>query len=94
MRQVGGVMADKLNMSRGPAAVAVPLRGFSDRNRPGDLFYDPEADGEFVLALRERLGPRVRLVEIDAHINDELFAIKSCDILIEIMETGAGSRRL
>jgi len=94
MRLVGEVMADKLNMSRGPAAVAVPLRGFSDRNRPGDLFYDPEADGEFVLALRERLGPRVRLVEIDAHINDELFAIKSCDILIEMMETGAGSRRL
>ena len=94
MRQVGGVMADKLNMSRGPAAVAVPLRGFSDRNRPGDLFFDPEADGEFILALRERLGPRVRLVEIDAHINDEIFALKACDLLIEIMETGVGSRRL
>ena len=94
MRLVGEVMADKLNMSRGPAAVAVPLRGFSDRNRPGDLFFDPEADREFVLTLRKRLDPRVRLVEIDAHINDERFALKACDLLIEMMETGAGSRRL
>jgi len=90
MRHVGEVMARKLNMSRGPAAVAIPLRGFSDRNRPGDLLYDPEADGEFVLTLKKRLHPRVRLVEIDAHLNDEIFASKACHLLIEMMETGAG----
>ncbi|RPJ10533.1 MAG: UPF0261 family protein [Deltaproteobacteria bacterium] len=86
MRQVGKVMAQKLNMSRGPAAVVVPLRGYSDRNRPGDLFFDPEADGEFVLTLKEKLDPKVRLVEIDAHINDEIFAMKACDLLVEMME--------
>jgi uncharacterized protein (UPF0261 family) len=86
MGRVGEVMAHKLNMSRGPAAVAVPLKGFSDRNRTGDLFFDPEADGEFVLALRKNLDPKIRLVEIDAHINDEVFAVKACDLLIEMMD--------
>jgi len=87
MKRVGEVIADKLNKSRGPAAVAVPLRGFSDRNRPGDLLYDPEADGEFVLTLRKRLDSKVQFVEIDAHINDKVFASKACDLLVEMMET-------
>ncbi len=87
MSQVGEVMARKLNMSRGPAAVAIPVRGFSDRNRTGDLFYDPEADGEFVSTLKRRLNSRVRLVEVDAHINDEVFASRACELLFEMMET-------
>jgi len=87
MRQVGEVMARKLNMSQGPAAIAVPIRGFSDRNRMGDLFYDPEADAEFLSALKRRLNPRVQLVEVDAHINDEVFASRACDLLEEMMKT-------
>jgi len=89
MRQVGEIMADKLNLSQGPAAVAVPLRGFSDRNRKGDLFYDPEADAEFLKALKGRLNPNIRIVEIDAHINDELFASKACGLLMEMLKTSA-----
>ncbi len=85
MGQIGEVMADKLNLSRGPAAVAIPLRGFSDRNRAGDVFYDPEGDGEFISTLKKRLSPRIRVVEVDAHINDEEFAIKACDLLTEMM---------
>ena len=80
-------MAEKLNMSQGPAAVAVPIRGFSDRNRMGDLFYDPEADAEFLSALKRRLNPKVRLMEVDAHINDEVFASRACDLLEEMMKT-------
>ncbi len=86
MRQVGEVMAEKLNMSRGPAAVAFPMKGFSDRNRPGDLFYDPGADGGFLSALKRNLDPKVRVVEIDAHINDEAFASRACDLLMGMME--------
>jgi uncharacterized protein (UPF0261 family) len=86
MRQVGETMAEKLNMSRGPAAVAFPVKGLSDRNRIGDLFYDPEADGEFFSALKRKLDPKVRVVEVDAHINDEAFASRACDLLIGMME--------
>lgn len=86
MSQVGEVMAEKLNRSQGPVTVAVPLRGFSDRDRPGDLFYDPEADRAFLLALKRRLHRRHRVIEIDAHLNDEAFASRACDLLFEMMD--------
>jgi len=85
MKQLGEVMAEKLNLSQGPAAVAIPLRGFSDRNRPGDVLYDPEGDEAFILALKKRLNPRIRVVEVDAHINDEKFALRACGLLAEMM---------
>ena len=87
MRQVGQAMAGKLNRSRGPCAVAIPLRGFSDQNRPGGLFYDPVADGAFIFALQKELDPRIRFVTVDAHINDEGFAKQVCRLLEEMMET-------
>ena len=65
--------------------VAIPLQGFSDRNRAGDVFYDPEGDGAFISALKRGLGPRIRVVEVDAHINDEGFASRACDLLTEMM---------
>jgi uncharacterized protein (UPF0261 family) len=85
MGEIGKVMADKLNLSRGPAAVAIPLQGFSDRNRAGDVFYDPEGDRAFISTLKKRLSPRIRVVEVDAHINDEGFASRACDLLTEMM---------
>jgi uncharacterized protein (UPF0261 family) len=88
MIQVGKVMAEKLNRSQGPVTVAVPLKGFSDRNRAGDLFYDPGADGAFLLALKKKLLPEHRVVEIDAHLNDEVFASRACDLLFEMMDEG------
>ena len=90
MRQVGETIAEKLNMSQGPAAVAYPVKGLSDRNRMGDLFYDPEADGEFLSVLKRKLNPRVKVLEIDAHINDEAFASEACGLLIGMMEGTAG----
>jgi uncharacterized protein (UPF0261 family) len=86
MRQVGEAVAEKLNRSHGACAVVIPLRGFSDQNRPGGLFYDPQADGEFVSILKKRLDPRIRLVEIDAHMNDKTFASRTCELLGEIMD--------
>ena len=85
MGEIGKIMADKLNLSQGPSAVAIPLQGFSDRNRAGDVFYDPEGDGAFISALKKRLSPRIRVVEVDAHINDEVFASKACGLLEEMI---------
>ena len=86
MARVGEVMAKKLSLSKGPSAVAIPMLGFSDRNRPGGLFYDPRADGRFVEILKKGLDAKVRVIEVNAHINDEAFAAKACELLEEMME--------
>ncbi len=74
MRVLAGVIAEKLNRSKGPVKVLVPMRGFSLWNEEGKAFYDPEADRGFLRVLREKLGSSILYREIDAHINDEAFA--------------------
>jgi uncharacterized protein (UPF0261 family) len=86
MASIGKVMAEKLNKAMGPIVVAVPNQGFSPANRRGKPLYDPEADRAFVEALRQSLKPSVRIVEVDAHINDELFAKQAVGLLCELME--------
>jgi uncharacterized protein (UPF0261 family) len=87
-REIGETMARKLNKARGPVTVVVPLRGMSMYNRPGEPIYYPEADAEFLRALKERLDPRIKLVEVDAHINDPIFA----DVCVSELEALLGKR--
>ena len=86
MASIGKAMAEKLNRALGPVVVVVPNQGFSPANRRGKALYDPEADRAFVEVLRQRLKPSVRLVELDAHINDELFAKQAVGFLCELMQ--------
>lgn len=63
-------VADKLNKARGPAAVVLPLRGFSAYDIEGGPFFDPEADEAFCSTLTEHLDPGIPVRRLDAHIND------------------------
>lgn len=86
MASIGKVMAEKLNRALAPLVVIVPSQGFSPANRRGKPLFDPEADRAFVEVLRQDLKPSVRLVEVDAHINDELFAKQAVGLLCELMQ--------
>jgi uncharacterized protein (UPF0261 family) len=52
----------------------LPLKGFSMPNRPGGELYDPASDEAFRAALKHDLSKKVKLIEVDAAINDEAFA--------------------
>ncbi len=68
------VLAERANSARGPVAVVIPLHGFSAVDRPGQHFYNPEADSMFGRVVRENAKEGVEIVEVDAHINDKKFA--------------------
>jgi uncharacterized protein (UPF0261 family) len=89
MASVGKTLAEKLNRALGPVIVVIPNQGFSPANRPGKPLYDPEADRAFAEALRQNLRPSIRIIELDAHINDELFAKRAVDLLCELMQKRA-----
>ena len=89
MASAGRTIAGKLNKALGPIVVLVPNQGFSPANRRGKPLYDPEADRAFVEGLRQNLKPSIRIVELDAHINDELFAKQAVDLLCELMQKKA-----
>lgn len=86
MGYLGTVFARRLNLSQGPVKVVIPLLGTSIPNYVGGEFWDVKADKAFVRKLREDLREDIDIVEIDAHINDEKFAMEVTRILLEIME--------
>ena len=86
MESVGKAIASKLNKATGPTAVFIPMKGFSPGNREGRALYDPEADRAFVEALKRDLRTSVRVVEMNAHINDEAFAQRAVQLLEELIK--------
>ncbi len=86
-RRLGQIVAEKLNLSTGPVAVLIPLRGWSMIDAPGGPFWWPEADQAFADALKAALRPDVPIVEIDANVNDPEFARRCAETLLEMMQT-------
>jgi len=73
--EVGALVADKLNRAKGPKAVVIPLVGWIEGDRhPKSPFHDPEGGRAFSQALKSKLKPEVKVIEVDAHINDPLFS--------------------
>src|SRR5262245_2148335 len=71
--RLGQELARKLDAAKGPATIMLPLQGVSAIDRTGQPFDDPSAREALYNAIR-RHRERVALIEIDAHINDEVFA--------------------
>jgi uncharacterized protein (UPF0261 family) len=89
-RELGRIMAQKLNGAQGPVLVLIPLQGFSlldDKDGPPVLpyegsppgsWYDAAANRAFVDALKKNRRD-FEIYEVDFHINDPGFA----DIVVE-----------
>jgi uncharacterized protein (UPF0261 family) len=84
--RLGREIAEKASAARGPTAVLVPLRGVSAIDREGQPFWWPEADQALFQSLRNWIGPQVRLIELDLHINDPEFATTAVKTLLEQMQ--------
>jgi len=83
--EIGRRIAAQLNKAQGPVVLVLPLRGLSMIDAEGQPFHDPEADRVLFDTLRGHVGPNVRVVEVDAHINDPEFAQVLVDELVRIM---------
>ena len=85
MSLVAEKMAEKLNKALGPTAVIIPRRGLSSYGKGWEAFYDEEADFALFDILKRSLKPGIKVVEVDAKINDELFVQKAVKLLDELM---------
>jgi uncharacterized protein (UPF0261 family) len=83
--RIGAELGRRLSVSRGPAAVFVPLRGVSALSGEGRLFDDPDADRALFGGLRRTVAGAVELHEIDTHINDPEFALAMAGRLAEYL---------
>ena len=91
--EIGRITATKLNRASGPVTVLIPLQGVSAIDKSGGPFYSPEALNSYCRALKATLSSAIKLVELDAHINDASFARAAAGLLMESLgaarETGA-----
>ena len=86
MSELGRIFARKANIAVGPTEVVVPMGGFSVPDTPGKAFWDPEADGAFLDALRSELADHVTLTVRDEHINDDAFIDYVLTALLNLLE--------
>jgi uncharacterized protein (UPF0261 family) len=74
MADLGRVVAERLNESRGPVHVLAPTVGFSLADIEGGDLWFPEADAAFLDALGIALRPDIQLELVETHVNDPEFA--------------------
>lgn len=74
LKEVANAFAEKLNRTLGPVRILIPLRGWSSADLPGNPTYDPEEDRIFTQVLREKLKPEVKILEVNANMEDPEFA--------------------
>lgn len=86
MITIGKVIANKLNKAVGSTMVAIPLGGFSMYCYKGEAIYDPEADKAFIETLKEHIRPQIKVREVNAHINDPVFAETVVSLLMEMIQ--------
>ena len=89
-REIGRIVAEKLNAATGPTVLYVPLRGVSAIATEGQVFHDPEADAALFETIRSTLDTaRVELHEVDADVNDPAFALAMANRLHELIQEAA-----
>lgn len=84
--EIARTMARKLNAAAGPVKVILPLKGISEYDKEGGVWYDPDADEALFRTLKQELDGRIEVVEVDQHINDRAFARRAAQLMIGMIE--------
>jgi len=87
-KMIGRYIANKLNNAKEKSKIAVvfPLKGISMYDKEGDLFFDPEVDKAIFNSIKKNISPEIRIVEVDAHINEWPVPKTCVEILLELIE--------
>ena len=86
-RELGKIIARKINQSTGPVAVLLPLGGVSHLDCAGREFWSPEADGALFDAIRANLHSEIPIFELAENINDPEFADRAAHVLLDLIGT-------
>ncbi len=91
-RQLGEEIGRKAAEASGPTTILFPLRGVSAIDVSGKPFDDPAARTALLEGIRAKHG-NVELLELDAHINDAVFAETCVKKLLERLSEAHYSTR-
>lgn len=84
--ELGKIMARKLSQANGPTTVVIPLHGVSAIDADEQPFNSPEARTAWIENLKTNINDNVTVIEMDCHINDDEFATKLAETLLESLK--------
>lgn len=71
---ITGLIVERLNRSRGPAEVILPMGGLRTLSRPGEFFHKPETIHKMREIFETRLKPGIQFKAMDLNFCDPEFA--------------------
>ena len=83
--QLGRIIAEKVNLSKAPVTVLLPLQAISVISAAGQKFHDPAADKALFDAIKTNLRQGIEVIEMDCAINDLAFAEGCATALLKNM---------
>ncbi|KAA5541694.1 Tm-1-like ATP-binding domain-containing protein [Adhaeribacter rhizoryzae] len=91
---LGEMLVQKLNKSTNKVTVVLPLKGISQLDAADGLFYAPEANEALFNSIKEHAQEPIKVLEVDAHINEDKFAEILVKELLEILEKNSVATKL
>ncbi len=81
LKTIAEEFARKLNQAKGPVIFVYPKKGWSSVDKEGNPTYNPQEDLVFLETFKKLSKPHIKIIEVDANLEDEVFAdevIKAC----------------
>ena len=85
--ELGKILANKVNLSKGPVSVLLPKKAISVISAPGKPFHDEAADRALFENLKGHLRKDIEVIEMDCEINDPRFADACANALLKAIAT-------
>lgn len=71
---LASTLAERLNLSTNAVTVILPLNGFCEAGEEGKTLCNKKLDLLFIKVLKDKLDKRIKVIEVDANINDDKFS--------------------
>lgn len=91
LKNMASIYAEKLNKAVGPTKFLIPKRGLLSVEKEGSDFYDPQRIQAFADVLKEKLKAEIEVREVDANIDDPVFAqaiVAAFEEVMRLKDTG------
>lgn len=84
-RRLGESLAKKVSQSIGAVKILLPLNGISIVSSAGEIFHQPNIDQLLFDTIKSSVMDHVDVIELDAHINDAIFAERAVNELLAML---------
>jgi uncharacterized protein (UPF0261 family) len=85
LKIIAATFAEKLNKAKGKVKFLYPARGFCSQDKEGLSLWNPDGNPVFLAELKKNLRQDIPIIEVDAHINDDEFAMVAFEQLLKVM---------